>query len=121
MTVVIVFVVLAVVIFVISAPLRAARRPEDPRAGALTELEAAREAKLAEIREAELDHRTGKLSDADYEAVDRALRAEAIAILRALDQASGQELGDAGEVGDAATDGAEATNGAERAATIPDR
>ena len=49
------------------------------------ELEAARSAKYAEIREAELDHRTGKLSDEDYEAVDSALRAEAIEILRELD------------------------------------
>ncbi|MDQ2761541.1 MAG: hypothetical protein M3Y17_14250, partial [Actinomycetota bacterium] len=51
------------------------------------ELEAAREAKYREIRDAELDHRTGKLSDSDYEAINRSLRAEAIEILRALEHA----------------------------------
>jgi hypothetical protein len=53
----------------------------------LAELEAAREAKYREIRDAELDHRTGKLSDRDFEVIDRSLRAEAIEILHALDQA----------------------------------
>ena len=49
------------------------------------ELEAAKEAKYREIRDAELDYRTGKLSEADWRAQDRALRAEAIEILRRLD------------------------------------
>lgn len=52
----------------------------------LAELEAAREAKYRELRDAELDHRTGKLSDDDYEALDRSLRGEAIEILRGLDR-----------------------------------
>jgi cytochrome c-type biogenesis protein CcmF len=47
-------------------------------------LEAAREAKYHEIRDAELDYRTGKLSREDYEALDATLRAEAIAILDRL-------------------------------------
>lgn len=85
MAFVIVLVVLAAVILVITGPLRAARKPEDPAQPQLAELEAARDAKYAEIREAELDHRTGKLSDEDYAAVDGQLRAEAIAILRELD------------------------------------
>jgi hypothetical protein len=55
----------------------------------LAELEAAREAKYREIRDADLDHRTGKLSDADYEAVDGALRAEAVEILHELDRLRG--------------------------------
>jgi hypothetical protein len=82
---VIVLVVLVLVVLVISAPFRRARTTAaagDEQAS----LEAAREAKYVEIREAELDHRTGKLSDADYEAVDSALRAEAVEILRALDR-----------------------------------
>jgi cytochrome c-type biogenesis protein CcmF len=45
---------------------------------------AAREAKYREIRDAELDYRMGKLSREDYQAVDRALRAEALAILDRL-------------------------------------
>jgi hypothetical protein len=54
----------------------------------LAELEAAREAKYRELRDADLDHRTGKLSDADYEELDRALRGEAITILHDLDRAN---------------------------------
>jgi hypothetical protein len=124
MTVVIVFVVLAVVVFVVSAPLRAARKPEDPRAARVAELEAARDAKYAEIREAELDHRTGKLSEADYETVDAALRAEAIEILHRLDEAHGAAVSDGAGAGPGAGNGAgsdQTAKGAERAATIPDR
>jgi hypothetical protein len=97
---VIVLVILAVVVLVITGPLRrAARSPErdespapDPEAArALAELEASREAKYREIRDAELDHRTGKLSDADYQAIDRTLRAEAIEILHELDRVSERE------------------------------
>jgi len=58
-----------------------------PRPDAVAELEAARDAKYREIRDAELDRRTGKLSQPDYEAVDRSLRAEAVEILKALDEA----------------------------------
>lgn len=56
-------------------------------AGARREdLERRKEQKLAEIREAELDRRTGKLSASDYEQVDGALRAEAVELMRELDQ-----------------------------------
>jgi hypothetical protein len=85
MAFVIVLIVLAVAVFVISAPLRARHQPEDPDAGRVAELEAARDAKYREIRDAELDLRTGKLSPEDYGAIDRTLRAEAIEIMRALD------------------------------------
>jgi hypothetical protein len=91
---VIVLAVLAAVVFVVSGPIRkAARMPADPSpepnalADEIDELEAEREAKLSEIREAELDHRTGKLSDSDYQALDGALRGEAVEILRRLDAA----------------------------------
>ena len=50
------------------------------------ELEAAKEAKYREIRDAELDLRMGKLSEEDHRAVDRELRAEAVAILAELDE-----------------------------------
>jgi flagellar biosynthesis/type III secretory pathway M-ring protein FliF/YscJ len=49
-------------------------------------LEAAKEAKYREIRDAELDFRTGKLSEADYRKIDRELRAQAIEILRQIDE-----------------------------------
>jgi hypothetical protein len=102
-------VLLAVVMLVISAPLRAARRPGEPDLSKArgdrgrgdsahgeesgwnssfadrAELETAREAKYGEIRDAELDYRTGKLSREDYESVDRALRSEAIEILNRLE------------------------------------
>jgi hypothetical protein len=50
------------------------------------DLEAAKEAKYREIRDAQLDHGMGKLSDADFQALDAELRAQAIAILRDLDR-----------------------------------
>ncbi len=83
-------VLLAAVIAVVSRPLFTARTPHDPSelddspAPARTELEVAREAKYREIRDAELDYRTGKLSPEDYEAVNGALRAEAVEILDRL-------------------------------------
>jgi cytochrome c-type biogenesis protein CcmF len=51
-----------------------------------SELEAAREAKYRELRDLELDYRTGKLSDADYHASDHAVRIEALAILDRLEE-----------------------------------
>lgn len=86
-----IFVLLAAVIAVVSQPLRAARR--EPSAASLgrDELEAAREAKYLEIRDAELDYRTGKLSREDYETIDGALRAEAVEILNRLASLEKQE------------------------------
>ena len=82
----IVLAVLGGLVVFVTAPLRRVRTPaEESAAPGVAELEAAREAKYRELRDAELDHSTGKLSDADYEELDRNLRAEAIEILRALD------------------------------------
>ncbi len=86
MELLVVLVVLAVVVFVVSAPLRAGGAQVEARESAeRAELDAAREAKYREIRDAELDFRTGKLSEADWKAQDRALRAEAVELLRRLD------------------------------------
>ncbi len=88
MTVAVVILTLALVaavVIVVSAPLRATRRPAEPHSAERDELEVAREAKYKELRDAELDYRTGKLSREDYEAVDGALRAEAVEILDRLD------------------------------------
>jgi len=83
---VIVVVLLALVVIVVSAPLRRGVAADDERlATRLADLEAAKEAKYREIRDAELDFRTGKLSEADWRAVDRELRAEAMDLLRELD------------------------------------
>jgi hypothetical protein len=86
-------VLLAAVIAVVSRPLLSARSLADPQRSARAELETAREAKYREIRDAELDYRTGKLSQGDYEAVNGALRAEAVDILAQLDVLERQEQG----------------------------
>lgn len=79
--------VLAGVVVVVGMPLRRGRIEETERreAAELAELEAAKEAKYREIRDAEMDFRTGKLSKEDHRALDRSLRAEAIQLLRRID------------------------------------
>ncbi len=79
------------VVLLVSAPLR--RRPasselqeDEVQSLERLDLEVARDAKYREIRDAELDHETGKLSDEDYEAIDSTLRAEAIEVLHRLDE-----------------------------------
>jgi hypothetical protein len=104
---ILILLLLAAVILVIAAPLRgggageagsidadAQARADTPRGRAAgpgaglarEELEAAREAKYTEIRDSELDYRTGKLSPEDYAAIDIQLRAEALDILDRLEQ-----------------------------------
>ena len=89
-------IVLAVVVGVfVTVPLRrgeraAGRRDSERR----EELEAAKEAKYREIRDAELDFRMGKVSEADFRATDRELRAQAIRILEQLDSLDGAEGGE---------------------------
>ena len=85
LTVVLTLALLAAVIVFVSGPLRATRTPVESETPERAELEVAREAKYREIRDAELDYRTGKLSREDYEAVNGALRAEAVAILDRLE------------------------------------
>jgi hypothetical protein len=75
---------------VLSGPLRKGTQSERQDATRLEELSAAKEAKYREIRDAELDHRMGKLSREDWRAVDRELRGEAIEILRELDRLEGR-------------------------------
>jgi type II secretory pathway pseudopilin PulG len=83
---VVILVVLALVVLAVLGPLRRDRRPDEEAMSAeRAELEAAREAKYREIRDAELDYRTGKLSEADWRALDRTLRAEAVGLLKRLD------------------------------------
>jgi hypothetical protein len=86
--VLIIIVALAVVVWVVSGPLRHGEDPEVADAGRRASLEAARDAKYREIRDAEIDWRTGKLSDEDYREQDRRLRAEAVEILREIDRLS---------------------------------
>jgi hypothetical protein len=82
----IVIVLLAVVVWLVSGPLRTGAAAADESEGARRDdLEAAKEAKYREIRDAELDYRTGKLSEDDWRALDRELRADAMDLLRRLD------------------------------------
>jgi flagellar biosynthesis/type III secretory pathway M-ring protein FliF/YscJ len=79
---------LTIVLWALSAPFRRPRRTPRPAADsdARRALESAKEAKYAEIRDNETDYRTGKLSEEDFRALDRQLRAEAVEILRAIDE-----------------------------------
>jgi hypothetical protein len=60
---------------------------EDPAIAALV---AAREAKYRELRDAEVDLKTGKLTREDYDRVNAELRSDAVEILRRLDEARGE-------------------------------
>ena len=82
----IVIVLLGVVVWLVSGPLRNAPAVEEPESARREDLEAAKEAKYREIRDAELDYRTGKLSEEDWRALDRELRSEAMDLLRRLDE-----------------------------------
>jgi type II secretory pathway pseudopilin PulG len=90
MELLIVVVLVAVVAAVVTGPLRGGRgaRAEEEESAERAELLAARDAKYREIRDAELDYRTGKLDEADWRSQDRALRGEAIELLRRLDALS---------------------------------
>jgi flagellar biosynthesis/type III secretory pathway M-ring protein FliF/YscJ len=82
-----VVVALLAVVAIVSQPLRRGPEAMERTASArVRDLEAAREAKYQEIRDAELDARLGKLSPEDHQVLDRQLRAEAIEILRELDE-----------------------------------
>jgi hypothetical protein len=96
MLVILLALLLAVLVLgIVTTPLRrlpgvAEGRTDDYLMSAAAEvenLEAERDAKYREIRDAELDHQTGHLSDSDFTAIDAGLRAEAIELLKRLDRA----------------------------------
>ncbi len=78
-------VLLLVVAAVVVKPLRDGPSVDRSENEQRATLEAAKEAKYREIRDAELDHRMGKLSEADWRTTDRELRAQAVEILKAID------------------------------------
>lgn len=89
MEVLIAVVIVALVAAWVSVPLRKGvertdRWVEDPF---LAELEARKQAKYREIRDSELDHAQGKIPDREFARQDAELRAEAIEILKRIDQA----------------------------------
>jgi hypothetical protein len=86
---------LIVVLAIVASPWRRSHGPavhhDDDQIRAASadvlDLEVARDNKYREIRDAELDRQTGKLSDDDFNAIDAGLRAEAVEILKVLDRA----------------------------------
>jgi hypothetical protein len=79
--------VIGAVVAIVSAPLRHRDGDvRDERSDRLAELEERKQAKYREIRDAQMDHETGKLSEDDHRALDRQLRAEAMEVLRAIDE-----------------------------------
>ena len=95
MEVAVALLIVAIVVWFVTRPLRrsegqveaAEAELEDP---AIAEVEARKEAKYREIRDAELDRRQGKLSEADWRRQDAELRREAIEILKDLDRLRGR-------------------------------
>jgi hypothetical protein len=84
---VLILLVVAGAVLLVTGPLRErARATDDALEAELAELEAAKEAKYRQIRDAKLDYETGKLSDGDWRALDRTLRAEAVELLKRLDR-----------------------------------
>jgi hypothetical protein len=90
---VLVLLLLAGAAVLITAPLWRKSPPLEAETAELTALEAAKAAKLGEIRDAELDFHVGKLSADDYRALDRQLRGEAVELLHRLDAARDAEGG----------------------------
>ena len=80
----------ALVAVVVVRPLSRHGEEERVESSRIEELQAAKEAKYREIKDAELDREMGKLSSEDWRSVDRDLRGEAIEILRQLDRLEGR-------------------------------
>ena len=80
--------IVVLVAWFVTEPLRrrASAEPEDPDVAELADLEARKQAKYRQIRDAEADHASGKLSDEDFGRLDGELRAEAIEILKRVDR-----------------------------------
>jgi hypothetical protein len=81
-------VIVVLIAWFVTAPLR--HRPseygDDPVAIELADLEARKRAKYRQIRDAEADRAAGKLTEEDFQRLDRELRSEAIEILKRIDQ-----------------------------------
>lgn len=88
MTIALLVLAAIIVAAMIAAPLwrGSQERSDAARAGRIADLEAAKLARYRAIADAELDHRTGKLSDDDWRRTDRELRAEAAQLLHELDE-----------------------------------
>jgi hypothetical protein len=81
-------VIVVLVAWFVTAPLRdrAPAQSDDPAVAELADLDARKQAKYRQIRDAEADHAAGKLTDEDFQRLDRELRGEAIDILKRIDR-----------------------------------
>jgi len=99
MTILIAICMAAVAVILVAWPLIQAAQTRAPqpnrRDQVLDELLARREAALTAIKDLEFDYLVGKIEEADYQALDARLRSEAIAILKAIDQHTGIDSGEA--------------------------
>ncbi len=99
MTILIAICMAAAAVILVAWPLIQAaqtRAPQPPRQDqVLDELLARREAALTAIKDLEFDYLVGKVEEADYQAFNARLRSEAIAILKAIDQHTGVDSGEA--------------------------
>jgi flagellar biosynthesis/type III secretory pathway M-ring protein FliF/YscJ len=84
-------VLFALVVAFVLVPLRRERHEGGEEDARVAELESRKEAKYREIRDTELDHAAGKLSDEDFRRQDAELRRDAVKILKQLDQATDEE------------------------------
>jgi hypothetical protein len=84
-------VIVVLVAWFVTAPLRHHRPADgdDPMVAELADLEARKRAKYRQIRDAEADRAAGKLTEDDFQRLDRELRAEAIQILKRIDRLRG--------------------------------
>jgi hypothetical protein len=80
--------IVVLVAWFVTEPLRGrhSEASEDPADAEIADLEARKEAKYRQIRDAEVDHASGKLSDEDFRRLDGELRREAVDILKKLDR-----------------------------------
>ena len=85
--------IVVLVAWFVTAPLR--NRPstggEDGTAAELADLEARKEAKYRQLRDAEADRAAGTLHEEDFKRLDRELRGEAVDILKRLDRLRGPD------------------------------
>jgi hypothetical protein len=88
MEIVFALVIVLLVAWFVTAPLRdrSPAQTDDPAVTELADLDARKQAKYREIRDAEADRVSGKLTDEDFQRLDRELRAEAIEILKKIDR-----------------------------------
>jgi hypothetical protein len=82
--------IVVLVAWFVLAPLRNRPSPGSDegsdREAELADLEARKEAKYRQIRDAETDRAAGKLTEEDFRRLDRELRGEAVDILKRIDR-----------------------------------